>query len=483
MNAVELLPVFDFANIEIPYKDTTNDVYNDWNPYVRNHWGYMTTHFFAPEAYYATAGTMTPDLWLGWTGHQVREFKEMVREFHRNGISVILDVVYNHVSQYDFNPLKYIDKAYYFRLNQDGSYRSESGCGNDLRTEAPMVRRLIVDSVLYWMQEYHIDGFRFDLAGLIDEETARTILREARQVNPDVIIIAEPWGGPNYVPDHYADLGWAAWNDQFRNGIKGWDALNDQGFIFGSWQGENGPQALQRYFLGSTRNLGGQFHRPAQSVNYLASHDDQTLGDFIRIATGAAHPDSTITDLAANATLQGKQLAAAKLAALCLLTAQGPTMIHAGQDFGRSKVIAPTSVPDVRVGHIDHNSYEKDDDTNYLNWEHKELNHDLFEYYRGLIQLRKAHKAFRRVNVDSVQFLSGRTEFGLAFLLPSRPAWNDYDFLVLLNGNIDQPEEFVLPEGQWSAVVTTNQAGTEPIVAGLSGVITVPPTAGMVLRK
>jgi pullulanase/glycogen debranching enzyme len=483
VNAVELLPVFDFGNIEIPYQDTTDGVYNDWNPYARNHWGYMTTHFFAPEAYYATAGTMSPDLWLGWTGHQLREFKEMVRRFHQNGIAVLLDVAYNHVSQFDLNPLKYIDKAYYFRLNQDGSYLSESGCGNDLRTEAPMVKRLIVDSVLYWMQGYHIDGFRFDLAGLIDEQTARIIIREARRINPDVIIIAEPWGGSNYVPDQYADLGWAAWNDQFRNGIKGWDALNDRGFIFGSWQGENGPESLKRYFLGSPRDLGGQFHRPSQSVNYLASHDDQTLGDFVRIATGKAHPDSIIADLDSHVAAQGKQLATSKLAALCLLTAQGATMIHEGQDFGRSKVIAPTSAPDARVGHIDHNSYEKDDDTNYLNWEHKELNRDLFDYYQGLIRLRKAHKAFRRANVDSIRFLNGQTEFGLAFLLPSRPAWDDYDFLVLLNGNVDQPEEFVLPEGQWSAVVTWNQAGTEPIVKGLSGVITVPPTAGMVLRK
>ena len=483
VNAVEFLPVFDFGNIEIPFLDTTNGVYNDWNPYARNHWGYMPTHYFAPEAYYAAGGNLISDSWLGWSGYQVQEFKELVKQLHSHGIAVILDVVYNHVSQYDFNPLKHIDKAYYFRLNTDGSFRSESGCGNDLRTEAPMVRRLILDSVLYWMKEYHIDGFRFDLAGLIDTKTAQAILREARKVNPDVFIIAEPWGGPNYVPDKYADLGWAAWNDQFRNGIKGWNPLNDRGFIFGEWQGQNDIESLQRYFSGSPRTSGGQFHEAGQSVNYLAAHDDHTLGDFIRIATGDVHQDAVITNLTANAAVDGKSLAMHKLAALCLLTAQGTVMIHEGQDFARSKVIAPTDAPDPHVGQIDHNSYEKDNATNYLNWDHKELNRDLFSYYQGLIRLRKAHPAFRRTSPQDVQFISGKTPFGLAFLLPKSQTEDDYDFLVLLNGNREQPEEFELPEGKWAAVVTGNQADVDPIVEGLSGVITIPPTAGMVLRK
>ena len=483
VNAVELLPVFDFANIEIPFQDTTGGVYNDWNPYERNHWGYMPTHYFAPEAYYASGGSMEPDAWLGMYGQQVREFKQMVKRLHQAGIAVLLDVVYNHVSQYDLSPLKYIDKDYYFRLNDDGSFIAQSGTGNDLRTEAPMARRLIVDSVLYWLREYHIDGFRFDLAGLIDAETARSIIAEARKVNPGVIIIAEPWGGSNYVPDKYADLGWAAWNDQFRNAVKGRDPLRDRGFIFGQWQGDNGPESLKRYFLGSPRALGGQFHQAGQSVNYLASHDDYTLGDFIRIAGGFVQPDSAIMDPVANAAAKGKQLAYNKLAALSLLTAQGTTMIHAGQDFARSKVIASTSAPDPKVGQIDHNSYEKDNNTNYLNWDYKALNRDLFEYYRGLIELRRTQRAFRRADISGVRFLEGKTPFGLGFLLPREHTGDDYDFLVLLNGNPDQAEEFALPDGEWSAVVTWNTAGSEPIVAGLTGVITVPPTAGMVLRK
>ena len=483
INAIELLPIFDFGNIEIPYKDTTDGVYNDWNPYARNHWGYMPTHFFAPEAYYATGGNMIPDAWLGYTGHQVQEFKEMVKQLHQDGIAVILDVVYNHVSQYDLSPLKYIDRAYYFRLNQDGGFLNRSGSGNDLRTEAPMVRRLILDSILYWMQEFHIDGFRFDQAGLIDEETARLILQKARKLNPNVIIIAEPWGGAYSVAEQYADLDWAVWNDQFLHVIKGRDSYNDRGFIFGNWHSDNSLESLKRYLSGSPRSMGGQFLTTGQSVNYLASHDGYTLSDFIRLANGTLHPDSVITDLDAHATVTGKELAFHKLAALCLLTAQGAVMIHEGQDFARSKVIAHTDAPDVNAGHPDHHSSEKDNDTNYLNWDHKELNLDLFRYYQGLIKLRKTHRAFRHADPAGIQFFPGQTQFGLAMLLPKTHTGDTYDFLVLLNGSLAEAEEFALPDGQWSAVVTWNTSGIVPIVAGLTGVITVPPTAGMVLRR
>ncbi|MGD8306486.1 MAG: alpha-amylase family glycosyl hydrolase, partial [Ignavibacteria bacterium] len=162
VNAVELLPAQEFANIEIPFGDSLKGKFNTWNPYERNHWGYMTAAYFAPEAYYSEdVREIKFDEWNGDDARAVYDFKDMVKAFHKEGIAVIMDVVYNHLSEYEIGNLKEIDKEYYFRLDEEGGYIAVSGCGNDFKTERPMARRLIVESVLYWMQEYHIDGFRF----------------------------------------------------------------------------------------------------------------------------------------------------------------------------------------------------------------------------------------------------------------------------------------------------------------------------------
>ncbi|NOZ03271.1 MAG: pullulanase, partial [FCB group bacterium] len=322
VNAVQILPAQDFANVEPPYKDPTTPILNTWNPYSRNHWGYMTTFFFAPESYYATDGTMEPNRWNGTDGRAVREFKDMVKAFHRENIAVIMDVVYNHVSNYDFNPLKYIDRELYFRLDEKGNYLSQSGCGNDCRTESPAMRRLILESLKYWMTEYHVDGFRFDLGNLIDPVTRQQIITELRAINPHVIILAEPWGG-GYDPGGFSDMGWASFNDQIRNGVKGQNPINGRGFIFGRWQGDNTQKTLRRYALGSLRAYGGQYLIPDHSVNYLEAHDDYTLGDFIRIGSGKVGEHEVIKDRVANAKVRGKQLAMNKLGALFLFTSQG----------------------------------------------------------------------------------------------------------------------------------------------------------------
>ncbi|MFQ5754197.1 MAG: hypothetical protein ACE5HI_19595, partial [bacterium] len=141
VNAVELLPCQEFGNIETPFNQEVTGITNTWNPYARNHWGYMTSYFFAPEAYYASGGNLTPGDYCGIDGQQVREFKDMVKACHRAGVAVIMDVVYNHVSNYDWNPLKYIDKKYYFRLDPMMNFIEASACGNDLKTERPMARR------------------------------------------------------------------------------------------------------------------------------------------------------------------------------------------------------------------------------------------------------------------------------------------------------------------------------------------------------
>ncbi len=284
VNAVELLPAQEFANIEIPFKDSLNSKFNSWNPYERNHWGYMTAAYFAPEAYYSeNVRNIEWNKWSGKEANAVNDFKGMVKAFHKEGIAVIMDVVYNHISEYELGNLKEIDKQYYFRLDEHGDYIAQSYCGNDFKTERPMSRRLIVESILYWMKEYHVDGFRFDLGKLIDWETIEEVIQEAQKINPQVIFVCEPWGG-GYDPSGFSVRGWGAWNDQIRNGIKGENPFNGNGWIFGKWYGNNDPDRIKSYVSGTLINdKHGLFKLPEHSVNYLESHDGYTLGDFIRL--------------------------------------------------------------------------------------------------------------------------------------------------------------------------------------------------------
>ncbi len=478
VNAVELLPAQDFANIEVPYRDPEAPVFNTWNPYERNHWGYMTSYFFAPESYYASGGTLERGKYNGADGRQIDEFKEMVKAFHRNGIAVLMDVVYNHVSQYDYNPLKYIDKFYYFRLENDCSFKSLSGCGNDLKTERPMARRLILESVKYWMQEYHIDGFRFDLALLIDTETCRQILQEARKINPNVIIIAEPWGG-GYGPNEFSDIGWASWNDQFRNGVKGQNPHDGHGFIFGKWQGTNNRKSLERYVMGSLREFGGQYLDIDHSVNYLESHDDHTMSDFIRLGLDEIDEKTSIINIDDHSKLTPLQLKLNKLAAIFLFTSQGAIMMHAGQEFARSKVTAKTVSADSNWGRIDHNSYDKDNETNYINFHHAEMNSELLNYYRGLIQLRSGNAAFRNAKPADIAFNDHPDSLLVAYELN----YGNQHFMVAMNGNMNKAHKLALPDGQWKIIADGENVYREDMRETIESEIRIPSSTGVILQK
>lgn len=451
-NAVEFLPLFDFANVEIPYKDQDSPVYNDWNPYAGNHWGYMPTFLFAPEGRYATDGSTQANAWSGTVGRQINEFKTVVKEMHKNGIAVILDVVYNHVSQYDNHPLKQMNKNDYFRQDKNGNYSSVSGCGNDLKTEHPFIRQMIIESVLYWMTEYHIDGFRFDLGKLIDWQTIEEIINRAKELNPNVFITCEPWGG-GYDPNGFSDRGWSSWNDQFRNALKGWHPDGSGGYLFAKWNHGFTRDNINRIFLGSPRSQGGQFVDVAHSLNYLESHDDHTLGDFIRIELGISSKDEFISDIDGHVELSEEELKIHKLAATALLTSQGPVMIAQGQEWARSKIIADAGVEDERAGRIDHNSYEKDNETNWLNWNHKDINAELMAFYKKLIALRNKEPAFRRQNPEEIELIySENNEFGLGYVLDSE---DDKRFLVLLNSG-KSSAIFNLPVGNWQPRLTSS---------------------------
>jgi pullulanase len=483
VNAIELLPIHEFGNIEPPYNVDTGGTNNTWNPYSRNHWGYMSSYFFAPEAYYASGAEMTPGAITGAEGRQIGEFKELVKTFHQAGIAVILDVVYNHVSQYDQNCFKLADKKYYFRLDEDQDYIAASGCGNDFKTERPMAQRLILESVKYWMEEFHVDGFRFDLAAMIDWETVDLITREARKINPHVVLIAEPWGGGKYDPAGFSKHDWAAWNDQFRNGIKGQNPENGRGFIFGRYWGDLNREAIKRFIRGTLAVEGGLFQKRSHAVNYLGSHDDHSFGDFVRIGSGATLPDQTVQDPLSNARLTTEQLKINKLGALILFTSQGAVMMEEGHEFARSKVIAKTAAPDKQVGRIDHNSYNKDNETNWLNYGHAELNRELIDYYKGLISLRRKYGAFRNSTPADIHFSDGDNPFALSFQIPYDRNRDIADLLVLLNGHREEIAKFNLPKGRWRILVNGDVAGAEPQERQVEGELILPATTGMVLIK
>lgn len=481
INTVELLPSHEFANIEIPFKDSLNGKFNNWNPYERNHWGYMTAAFFAPESYYSeNVRELEWEKWSGGDAKAVNDFKDMVKAFHKEGIAVIMDVVYNHISEYEIGNLKQIDKDYYFRLDEKGNYIQQSGCGNDLRTEAPMVRRMIVESILYWMKEYHIDGFRFDLGKLIDWETIEEIIFEAKKINPYVVFVCEPWGG-GYDPAGFSVRGWGAWNDQIRNGIKGENPFDGHGWIFGKWYGNNNPNRIKSYVNGTlTKDTLGLFQKPEHSVNYLESHDGYSLGDFIRLGLGDVKRDEIIKDLDKKIKLTPQQLKLNKLAALFLFTSRGITMISEGQEFARSKVIPfNESEQDPQKGMIDHNSYDKDNETNYINYNHVKINQELFNYYKGLIEIRKKFETFRRADYNNIHFINVKEN---PFAFGYSTDYADEHFLVLFNANTKLQHEFILPEGEWQVFADENQAGVQPMRT-VQQKVTINYSSGMILKK
>jgi pullulanase/glycogen debranching enzyme len=348
-----------------------------------------------------------------------------------------------------------------------------------------MGRRLIVDSVKYWMREYHVDGFRFDLATLIDMETLEAVRDAALEINPNAILIAEPWGGP-YDPAGLSDIGWASWNDQIRNGVKGRNPReplpkDGPGFMFGRFEGNKTNASLRSFVTGTLREDGGLFVRREHSINYLESHDDNTMGDYVRMATGAVGFRQRPHDAAANAKLTPKQLAVSKLGALFLLTSQGPVMLAEGQEWGRSKLIVPGGVDDPLVGTLDDNSYNKDNATNYLDYRQARLNSGLVEYYRGLLAIRKTYPAFASAPTSAVHF----TETGdpLFLVYEVAPAGAPERLLVLLNGNPGRDATITLPEGRWKVLADAVEARPRPAIRSVQSRVIVPPSSGMILVR
>ena len=357
VNCVEFLPLQKFAPVEPPYGMKTKEgFHNSWNPYEANYWGYMTSFFFAPESSFASDWSNRHS---GRTTAAVTEFKQVVKSLHKQGFTVVMDVVYNHTSLFDKNPHTHLLPDVYLRRDSDGKLLNRSGTGNEYKSEEPAARQLIIDSLLYWMEEYKIDGFRFDLAALLDQKTWDVIKKTIHEKYPNAVLIAEPWGG-QYSPHKFSDHGWPSWNDRIRNSFKGSDPQHDRGFIFSDWQHETKRERLENIIRGTLNHgEGGLYQTSAHSVNYLESHDGYTLGDFIRIGLNPEIQEKNIENLYEHTKLNELEMSISKLAALSLFVAQGIIMVHAGQEFARSKVIARTPVNDPDEGKIDHNSYQK----------------------------------------------------------------------------------------------------------------------------
>lgn len=456
VNTIEFLPLQKFAYYEPPYQSDLNS----WNPFEVNYWGYMTTGFFAPETIYSHDGNTVFGEISGKNGDAIHELKQLIKACHKQGFRVIMDVVYNHISNYDLNPLRLVSEEYYLRKNHDGSLRSDSGCGNDFRSENPKARQLIVDSILHWLREYHIDGFRFDLAQLIDKETFTLIQKEAKLINPNVILIAEPWGG-GYDPAGFSNMGMQAWNDRFRNGVKGSSPDYHRGYIFGEWHHGNDRFALENYLKGTLQGQSnGLFKKSAHSVNYLESHDGYTLGDFIRYASGNL-PMGRRLKPEQFEKLSEKQERIARIAAVYLFVSQGIPMIHAGQEFARAKWNPPTDdIDDLHEGQLSHDSYNRDNDTNYIQWRQLEANKGLWNYYKGLIKLRNAHPALRYSKPENFTFYPVGNDLILMVQISGFHSGDDYDLLLIINSSKDE-QLIDLPDFDWEEILNLKRVSLD----------------------
>jgi pullulanase len=422
------MPVHDFENEE------SSRSYN---------WGYITSAFFSPEGMFAT----NPN-----DNSRVRELKALIAALHARGIGVILDVVYNHTS--GKSSLLSVAPEYYFRRAPDGSLSNGSGCGNEVKSESPMARRLIIDSLKFWVKEYGVDGFRFDLMALIDQETMRQAERELRAINPNIIVYGEPWMAGETPLTSKTDKGAlrqvpvGAFNDDFRNALKGSPDGADSGWI------QNGSN---RDSLKAAMRVSDWFASPTQSLNYMTCHDNLVLWDKLM----KSMPNG-------DAALWKETM---KLGYLALFTAQGVPFFHGGEEFARSKG-------------GNHNSYEAPDSVNQVDWALKREHLDLYNYVRSLIALRKSHPMFRlrtRAQVQSrMQFRDTPDHKTLMFTLNGEglPGETWKRVCVVMN-SAETDAVISLPPGDWN--VALDAAGVSSSSQIVSGKATVRNKSGVVL--
>jgi pullulanase len=433
---VHLLPVNDYAG---------GDERQQAGEYTWYGWGYDPVLFNTPEGSYAT----DPD----GTARQ-KEFKTMVQAFHRHHIGVVVDVVFNHTAETGFRRFSIFDKVfpgYYYRLDANGRYANGTGCGNEFASERPMARKFIVDCIKYWITEYHVDGFRFDLMGLLDRDTMLEVYREAKQLNPNVIIYGEGWDMEKILsPErmmtqpNVRETGIAAFNDGIRDNIKGdVGAGTARGFVQGTTPPYGGMEQFRLNIKGQStgRGIPGiAVASPNETINYDSVHDDLCLWDKLQVSAA---------DVPENLRINMD-----KLAAGILLTAQGVPFLHAGDEFLRSK-------------HGVSNSYNDNNPrVNPINWSLKAEHQDVFNFYQGMIAIRKAHPAFRMTEKAAVdQALDFATDIPanlVEYIIRDHANGDSWkNILVIYNGS--GQERHIKVAGDWIIVANDQHAGVAEI--------------------
>lgn len=457
---VQILPAFDFETVD------------EKNQKAQYNWGYDPDNYNVPEGSYA----VNP-----YDGAvRIQEMKQMVLALHSRGIGVIMDVVFNHTYRRDDSNLQKIVPGYYYRSDETG-YTNGSGCGNEVASDRPMVQKLIIDSLIYWAKEYHIDGFRFDLMGVLDIDTMNVIAERLKEIRPDIYLYGEGWnGGPSSLAEEKRAFkasakkmpGIGMFNDDIRDTIKGSVFYDDHlGFVNGGTHLEN---ALRYGITGAVAHPQVDYDaygskpwakEPGQSINYVSCHDNYTLWDKLSVSCPEASEE--------------KKKAMNRLCAAIVFTSQGVPFIQAGEEFLRSKTLPE------KKGFAE-NSYNMPDAVNSIKWDNIHEYPDMIAYYKGLMALRKAHPVFRMQSeaemTQNLCFLSDTPENVVAYLLKGKGADDTPEnILVIFNGN-DEEILYNLPEGKWKILVDDKTAGADGKKI-ISAKADVEPLSALVLEK
>ena len=448
---LHILPSYDYGSVDESKLDEP-----------QFNWGYDPVNYNVPEGSYST------NPYNGAV--RVAEMKQMVQGLHNNGISVVMDVVYNHVynaSEFCFNK---IVPGYFSRIDEDGKYSNGSGCGNDTASERAMVKKYIVESVKYWADEYHIDGFRFDLVGLIDTETMNEVVAEVHKDHPDVLFYGEGWTmETTLTKDGYTmstqvnssqTPDFAYFNDNLRDGLKGnvFDS-NKLGFVSGAKGKED---TIIESFLGSAPWC----NSPSQTINYASCHDNLTLFDRIVKSTDKLSREDHIR--------------MNNLSAAIYMNAQGIPFIHAGEEMLRTKP--------KENGGFEENSYASPDEVNYLRWEtlNEEEYQQVYNYYKGLIAFRKAHPALRMTTKEDVEAnltaVEGMVDNVVAFEMKAGANGDSAQGMYFVFNANREAKTVTLPEGTWDVYINSEKAGTQ-VLETISESAIVEPISALVLVK
>ena len=456
---VHLLPTFDHKSI-----DETRLEEAQYN------WGYDPLNYNVPE------GSFSTDPFDGRT--RIKEFKEMVQAFHKNGIRVILDVVYNHTGQTEDSNFNQLVPDYFYRQKADGSYSDASACGNETASERLMMRKYMVESVKHWVNEYHLDGFRFDLMGIHDMETMNDISEAVRAIDPSIFVYGEGWkAGDSPLPNDQLALKAntykmekvSAFSDDLRDGLKGSVFEHEErGFVS---QGGSMKESIRFGIVASTQHPQIDYKavnyssapwasEPSQTINYVSCHDNHTLFDRLSIS----NPEASEKEL----------IKMHKLAETIVLTSQGVPFIHAGMEMLRTK-------------NGEENSYNLPDEINQIVWTRKEQYEDVFNYYKGLIALRKNHPAFRMPETEMIQsnleFLDIPGDNFIAYQIKDNANGDSWkQILVLLNGS-DLNKTIALPIGSWKLIGNGEIIEENGLGRSRTGGITIPAMTAFILSQ